>query len=42
MVQTENIDTTGFDMLDRDDGLQTNRGVFRSNRVAFHVLNIRH
>jgi hypothetical protein len=33
---------TGFAMLDWDDGLQRNRGVSRSNRIAFHVPDIRH
>ena len=41
MVET-NANSVGFALLDRNDGLQTNRGVFRSNGVAFHVFDIRH
>ena len=41
MVET-NANSVGFALLDRNDGLQTNRGVFRSNGVAFHVFDIPH
>jgi hypothetical protein len=41
MVET-NANSVDFALLDRNDGLQTNRGDFRSNGVAFHVLDIRH
>ena len=40
MVET-NANSVGFALLDRNDGLQTNRGVFRSNGVAFYVPLIR-
>jgi hypothetical protein len=41
-MENTHADSVGFAVLDRDDGLQTNRGVSGSNRVAFHVPDIRH
>jgi hypothetical protein len=41
MVET-NANSIGFALLDRNNGLQTNRGVFRSNGVAFPVFDIWH
>src|SRR5215469_8475658 len=41
MVET-NANSVGVALLDRNDGLQTNRGVFLSNGIAFHVFDIQH
>jgi hypothetical protein len=41
MMET-NANSVGLALLDRNDGLQTYLGLFRSNGVAFHALDIRH
>jgi hypothetical protein len=42
MVEKTNVDSVGFALLDRNDGLQTHRGVFRSIVAAFYVPDLRH
>jgi hypothetical protein len=42
MVEKTNVDSVGFALLDRNDGLQTHRGVSRSIGAAFYVPDLRH
>jgi hypothetical protein len=42
MVEKTNVDSVGFALLDRNDGLQTHRRVFRSIGAASYVPDLRH
>jgi hypothetical protein len=42
MVEKTNVDSVGFALLDRNDGLQTHRGVSRSIGAASYVPDLRH